>query len=174
MAISDVELMLQLKKGNASAFDTICERYKGRLIGVAYKYIGNRTAAEDLAADTLFALWKKRKSYQPKSKFSTFIFTILKRKTITYIRKHKETALNPEFEVADKKLSGLENVEIAEVREKVLGELNEAEQLLYRLKFIEGKSYYEISKILNVPIPVLRERWHRLLKKLGKLSEPYL
>lgn len=174
MAKTGIELMMGLKEGNASAFDIICERYQKRLVGVAYRYIGNLADAEDLAAETFLSVWKSRHSYQPKSKFSVYIFTILKNKIKDYGRKHKESALNPEIELLDKKLSDLECKEIAEVKEKVLSKLTDDEQTLYRLKITEDKDYEEISKILGVPILTLRERWHRLLKKLTELLEPYL
>ncbi|MFH1227640.1 MAG: sigma-70 family RNA polymerase sigma factor [Planctomycetota bacterium] len=174
MEKSDIELMMELKRGIVSAFDVICDRYQGWLINFAFQQIGDIGTAEDLAVKTLFSVWGKRYSYQPKNKFSSFIFTILRNAITDYRRKHKGIILNPEIDISDKRLSGIVDIEIKEVKGKVLEMLYEKEREFYHLKVTERKSYCKISKILNTPVPVLRERWHRLTNKLGKLLKPYL
>ena len=51
-------------------------RYQSRLLGVMTHLIGKADEAEDLTQDVFLRIYKARKGYKPRAKFSTWLFTI--------------------------------------------------------------------------------------------------
>src|SRR5690242_21957197 len=76
LADPDVRLMLQVREGNAAAFEELMLRYQNRLVTVLEHLVGKRGQAEDLAQDVFLRVYRARHTYEPGSKFSTWLFTI--------------------------------------------------------------------------------------------------
>ena len=72
----DVRLMLEVRDGNAAAFEELVLRYQGRLLTVLRHLVGSREQAEDLAQEVFLRVYRARESYQPGAKFSTWLYTI--------------------------------------------------------------------------------------------------
>ena len=68
--------MLDYRAGNAAAFDTLYERHKGRLYRHLLRQCGDRPLAEELFQETWMKLIKARKRYEPRAKFTTWLFHI--------------------------------------------------------------------------------------------------
>ena len=67
---ADAELMLEVKAGSDESFATLVRRYQSRVLGLAYRYIGDRGSAEDLAQEAFLRVYKARERYEPRAKFS--------------------------------------------------------------------------------------------------------
>src|SRR3954470_18555820 len=72
----DVRLMLQVRDDVPGAFEVLVQRYQNRLVGILFHLVGSREEAEDLSQDTFLRIYKARKGYCPRAKFSTWLFTI--------------------------------------------------------------------------------------------------
>ena len=72
----DVRLMLEVREGNAAAFEELVSRYQGRLLTVLRHLVGSREQAEDLTQEVFLRVYRARQSYEPGAKFSTWLFTI--------------------------------------------------------------------------------------------------
>ena len=72
----DVRLMIQVRTDVAGAFETLVERYQNRLMGILFHLVGNREEAEDLCQEVFLRIYRARKGYRPRAKFSTWLFTI--------------------------------------------------------------------------------------------------
>ena len=70
----DVRLMVQVRDDVAGAFETLVERYQNRLVGILFHLVGNREEAEDLCQEVFLRIYKARKGYRPRAKFSTWLF----------------------------------------------------------------------------------------------------
>jgi hypothetical protein len=68
----DVRLMVQVRGDVVGAFETLVERYQNRLVGILFHLVGNREEAEDLCQEVFLRIYKARKGYRPRAKFSTW------------------------------------------------------------------------------------------------------
>ena len=84
----DVRLMLQVRNGNAAAFEKLVEKYQNRLISVLEHIVPNRDQAEDLTQEVFMRVYRARERYVPGAKFSTWLFTITHNVASNAIRKH--------------------------------------------------------------------------------------
>ena len=68
--------MLQVRDGEAQAFEELMLRYQNRLMSLLAHLIGQRDLAEDLTQEVFLRVYRARKRYVPGAKFSTWLFTI--------------------------------------------------------------------------------------------------
>src|SRR4029078_6376758 len=68
--------MLQVRDGDAQAFEELMLRYQNRLMSLLAHLIGQRDLAEDLTPEVFLRVYRARKRYVPGAKFSTWLFTI--------------------------------------------------------------------------------------------------
>src|SRR6476659_2814770 len=76
LADPDVRLMLQVRDGDAQAFEELMLRYQNRLMSLLAHLVGQRDLAEDLTQDVFLRVYRARKRYVPGAQFSTWLFTI--------------------------------------------------------------------------------------------------
>src|SRR5215831_16705109 len=84
--LSDAEMMLRVKAGDAAAFDYLVEKYRRPIIGFMYRMAHNAAAAEDLAQEVFLRIYRSRGSYEPSAKFSTWLYRIATNLAVNYAR----------------------------------------------------------------------------------------
>ncbi len=72
----DQQTMLRLKSGEDLALNELMERWQKPLVSFILRYAGNEQDALDLAQETFVRVFESRDRYEPRSKFSTWLFTI--------------------------------------------------------------------------------------------------
>lgn len=89
----DSALMAHIREGDEKALVQIIERWKNPLLNFFYRSIGCHTQAEDLAQVTFIRLYRSADRYEPRAKFSTYLFHIARRLLINeYRRRHRKPA----------------------------------------------------------------------------------
>src|ERR1700712_1585154 len=78
--------MLQVRDDGQGAFETLVERYQHRLLGVMVHLVGRFEEAEDLTQEVFLRIYKARKGYKPRAKFSTWLFTIANNLALNHLR----------------------------------------------------------------------------------------
>ena len=86
-AISDEDLMLDYARGNANAFTHLYTKYRPSLFRFLVAALGDESLATELYQETWTKVIGARRSYQPKAKFSTWLFTIARNNLRDYYRK---------------------------------------------------------------------------------------
>ncbi|MDP2654205.1 MAG: sigma-70 family RNA polymerase sigma factor [Candidatus Omnitrophota bacterium] len=178
----DEELIADYQQGNPKALEMLYERYKEPILNFALRILGNRADAEDVTADVFGVLIVRRDAYQPKAKFSTWLYTVTRNACISKIRKHKNVfslwfqGQNGEYDeipVPDKQPSvsmRLADQETGEQIRKAIEKLPDSQKEALILREYHGMSYDEISQVLgcsleNVKILIFRGR-ERLRREL--------
>src|SRR5262245_22658298 len=72
----DEDLMVASAAGRRDAFAILATRYLSRLTSYCAKLTRDPRAAEELAQDTLLALWQGRAGYRPERAFRVLAFTV--------------------------------------------------------------------------------------------------
>jgi RNA polymerase sigma-70 factor, ECF subfamily len=81
------ELMLALQRGDERALKALIAMYNGKLYTFLVRIVGDGPSAEDILQETWLALYDRRDRYQPTYKFSTWLFTIARRKALSELRR---------------------------------------------------------------------------------------
>ena len=70
------ELMARIAEGDEYAFQILVERHQASLLNLIYRFIGDRTKSQDLAQEVFLRVWQAARSYEPKAKFTTWLYRI--------------------------------------------------------------------------------------------------
>jgi RNA polymerase sigma-70 factor (ECF subfamily) len=73
---ADVGLMLRVRRDEPGAFTELIGRYWTQVFGRIYRQLGHRQEAEDLAQDVFLRLYRHRHRYEPRARFTTWLFHI--------------------------------------------------------------------------------------------------
>lgn len=82
----DAELMLKLKDGDRSAFDQIVLRWQNPLINFFYRSLHSYERSEDLSQMVFIRIYKAAPKYEPRARFSTYLFQIARHHLINEYR----------------------------------------------------------------------------------------
>ncbi len=173
----DVRLMQQVAGGNERAFRQLVERWQGPLINFFYRSVSSVETAEDLAQATFVRLYRAASAYEPRAKFSTYLFHIGRRLMINEFRRQSRKPLDS---VDPSELGGsvsgrqpLEVMEIEEAFEHALEKLPENQKTALLLLKQQELSYEQIAEIMGASVPAVKTWIHRgraqLKAELGDL-----
>ena len=180
----DAQLVARSLKQDHEAFGQLIDRHAAVIVNLAYRMVGNRAEAEDLAQETFLAAFKALSTFRADSKFSTWLYRIAANKCKDWLR-----AKRPGQGLNDVDVDETLDIHVAEERtpEHVLSQQQVAQELeqaiqrlppLYReafvLKHVEGLSYEEMQEILGVNGDTLKMRVYKgrlqLSRELAELN----
>ena len=87
---TDEQLMLGYQAGDLSAFETLYHRHKAPVYRFILRHGIENSVAEELLQDVWSSVIRGRVNYQPRAKFTTWLYQITRNKLIDYYRAHKE------------------------------------------------------------------------------------
>ncbi len=182
----DVALMLRVKSGDIAAFEELVEIHQGPVIGTVGKMLGGYSDAEDIAQQVFVRVWKSAERYQPKAKFTTWLFTITRNLVFNEARrrKRKPTVSVEEREEESHRIvedvqtvSPDQNVLQAELEasvNKAIRELPEKQRMAVVLRRYEEMPYEEIGSILSISVPAVKSLLFRARAQLKDSLDKYL
>lgn len=166
--------MLQAAQGDLSSYRELFDRHYKRGVNIAYRVLGNRDIAEDIAMDAFARIWESRASYKASARFSTYLYRIVvnlclnnaKRKRFTSDCELDESQLctPPDSDPANKAQRD-ETSRI--VREAILG-LPENQRIAIVLTRYEGLSYEATAEVMGVSVKAVESLLHRAKASLRK------
>lgn len=169
--VDDVQLVARSLKQDHEAFGQLIDRHSSRIVNLAYRMVGNRAEAEDLAQEAFLTAFKALSTFRADSKFSTWLYRIATNKCKDWLR-----AKRPGMRQQDVDIDETLDIHITEEQtpERLLSQQQVAQQLeqaiqrlplLYReafvLKHIEGMNYEEMEAILGVNSDTLKMRVYK-------------
>ena len=170
-------------RGDREAFATLFEYFAPRIKTFMKRSGASEQGADELAQETLLAVWSKARLFDPGSVGAmAWIFTIARNLRIDALRREKRTGRNdtveidPEFHVDDAPqpdaiLAGSQ----METRVRAaLANLSEDQLRVIELSFFEERAHAEIARTLDIPLGTVKSRlrlaMNRLRGLLGDLS----
>ncbi len=174
MAI-DYEMLIRLKASDQQAFDFFYRKYRSRVYGNILKFVKSDEFATDILQEVFVSIWKNRSGLDTEQSFDHYILKIARNKVFDFFRKVAR----------DKKLEErLINLAVGQEYNPLIDELHlkedfvilhqEIERLpekcktVFKICKIEGKSYEEVSKLLNISLPTVNNHIVRATKILKK------
>jgi RNA polymerase sigma-70 factor (ECF subfamily) len=128
--------------------------------------------AEDLAQETLIAVWRKADSYDPqRATVSAWIFTIARNLRIDRFRKDQRAQLHQVYELMlpaepDPPDVPLEAGERESRVRAALEGLSEEQVRVVQLSFFEGNAHGDIARKLGIPLGTVKSRLRLAMARL--------
>lgn len=182
----DVALMLRVKEGDVEAFELLVELHQSAVIGTVAKMLGGASEAEDIAQQVFIRIWKSAKRYQPKAKFTTWMFTITRNLVFNETRRRKRKPTVSVEEREEESHQQVEDVhsttpdqdalhsELERAVDDAIQALPEKQRLAVVLRRYEEMPYDEISRVLSMSVPAVKSLLFRARTQLKESLEKYL
>jgi len=162
-------------------FACLVLRYEVRMIAYIQKISqSNSNEAEDILQEAFIKIWKNLQGYDPRLTLESWIFRIVHNETISHWRKKTSYSKDNVVQIDEERLNLLfasEDIDYVEnekqiqnIIAQVLPTLKQEYREVLVLKYLEEKSYEEISDILKIPEGTVATRINRAKKSFRELS----
>lgn len=177
----DLTDMERLVAGRDASLDDLMERHGETLFHYLIRSLQNEADAADLAQETFVRVYQHRARFDPKQKFSTWLYTIatnLVKDRYRYRSRHPQVSLDAENEATGgsfrESLPGhnptpsesLQGEERMEAVRKAVGQLPEELRAPLILSEYEELSHIEIGTVLDCSAKAVETRIYRARKQL--------
>jgi len=164
---SDRTLVSRVAEADEDAFREMYDRFADRVFRYAFTLLRHEHLSEEVAQETMVAVWRGAKRFQGRSKVSTWIFGIARNKAFDMMRREKRGDRTPDLDLVtpDPAASLLR----AEAVSGAMETLPEPQREVVFLTFYEGLSYGEISGILGIPEGTVKSRMFHAKRKLAEV-----
>lgn len=173
---------------DADAFAKLVQRWEGPIQRLCTRMTGDSHRGEDLAQETFVRVFARRKDYQARGRFSTFLWRVAMNLCYDELRKinrRSETSLHQEAQDSIDALDALAGKELAPdarlvederaklVRQALL-RLPEAYRVVVILRHYENLKFREIADVLEIPQGTVKSRMAEALSQLHRVLTPAL
>lgn len=174
----DAALMVRVREGDTQAFRQLVERHQRVVINIIYRALGDHWEAEDLAQRVFVQVYRSAKRYEPRAKFTTWLFTIVHNTVLNEHRRRARHAAESLEALQTKSETGEgawqfvdertgDPSELAaehELQASILAaikRLPDAQRTAVILCRYQGQSYEEIAKVLRCSVSAVKSLLHR-------------
>jgi RNA polymerase sigma-70 factor (ECF subfamily) len=175
--LSDEQLIEQARNGNVRAFETLVKRYEQMVYGFSFKMCRNKEKADETLQDTFINVYKNLKQFNGKSKFSTWLYSIVTNNCLMNRRKRKmdremmsldeppvEDGANHHESIPswdDTPAEKMMNTELRSHLDNAIHQLPEEYRVVFVLRDIENLTAEETARILKLSVPAVKSRLRR-------------
>ncbi len=172
----DLALLQLVVGGDRDAFRSLYDRYYQPLFRFIYRITRRTDLAEEGAADAMLVVWQKAKSFQQRSRVSTWIMGIGYRKGLKLAEQSKRRAerIAPmESDHIDELSAGhTEHMDTATLQDWLdagMRRLPAEQRAVVELTYFHGYSYAEIAGILSCPVNTVKTRMFHARARLRQI-----
>lgn len=183
--MEEKELVGLAQEGNKEAFSELVKKYQAKVFRLAMSLTQNREVSDDLAQEVFIKVYFALHKFRFKSEFGTWLYRIAANQIMDYLRKRKRERKEISLEMIKENPFAQEDEivrkEVEQIEEKrrelvygLLQELPPKYQMILALRDLQGFSYEEISKDLNISPGTVDSRLHRARRMLREKLAPFL
>ena len=185
--LSDERLVELSLDGDEGAFGVLVRRYQRRLTAFLGQLVGDMELARELSQEAFIRAWSALERFNPKYRFSTWLFRIahnlgidqLRRRRLLTTPLYRTDSEGDEVEVVvpdlDKDpLGHLENRALASELREVIDGLRPEYRELVLLRHFAGLSYQEIADFTDMPLGTVKNKLFRAHSVLRKALTDFL
>lgn len=165
-----------VKQGNLASYTYLVEKYKNMAFTIAMKILSNAQDAEDAAQESFVKAYMQISSFEGKSKFSTWLYTIVYRTAVSKLQQPRlalqsiddEFEENYHYQHSPTPLEALQAREREQFVKDAINRLPKMEALVVTLYYLNDSPIEEIEQITGLSNSNVKVKLFRARKVLGK------
>jgi len=174
----DAKLVAMVRSGNPSAFETIVDRYQGRLLGFCRQMLGSTEDAEDVLQEVFVNAYKAMLRDEREINLRPWLYRIARNRCLNHLRKPTADAQESmDMVPAVEASSTAERVHNREEFRQLLVDvkkLPETQRSALLLREMDALSYEEIAAAMETTVPSVKSLLVRARISLAEASQARL
>lgn len=169
--------------GSAEAFEQLVLKYQTAVYNLCLRMTGDPEDAADMTQESFLKAWRNLESFQGNSAFSTWLYRLASNTCLDHLRSVKrrpqlslvmedEDGETQELDVADSAPTPEEQVILLDEQSRLNGALqalDEEQRQILILRAVNGLSYLEIGRVMNLKEGTVKSRLARAREQLRKI-----
>jgi RNA polymerase sigma-70 factor (ECF subfamily) len=176
--LTDQELMVALKRadhGAEGAFAELYGRYAQRTYAFILRMMGNSVVSQDLLQEVFIKFYTACRQELVVTNTGAFILMIARNLCLNHKRDEHSTDSLDELLLPSNEFShSVEDKELVDLITLALDLLQYEYREAFVLKYYQGYSYEEISRLTGDGIPALKNRVWRAKEQIRSILKPYI
>lgn len=175
----DQQLMLQIKAGDNSAYDTLFRKYYTYLCTIAFRMTQSKEQAEDTVQEVFLEVWRKREDLEIRNAVKSYLHRAVVNKTLNKIRDKKL-----DFNGSDEKMESLgtrqssplqkmQGEELEVVIKTAFEGLPEKCRIVFSMVKYESMSYRDTAEKLGISIKTVENQMSKALRIMRMAINEY-
>jgi len=158
----------------AEALALVLQAYRRKVFALAFSFLRDRDAAEDVTQEVFVKLWRALPRYDGRASLSTWIYTITRNASVSALRARRNVSSLDDPQV----LQAVEE-STADVSEdagadrasllRLVESLPERQRQVVILFYMDERSHEEVSEMLAMPVGTVKTLLHRARARLAEL-----
>jgi RNA polymerase sigma-70 factor (ECF subfamily) len=193
LATDDLTLVKRVRDGDQRAFKLLVERYQRKVYAVALGMLKDKEEAMDVSQEAFVKVYKYLDHFKGDSSFYTWLYRITVNICIDVMRRKNSAGGEMEefdesapMDLSEARIGALGSRlgtnpqksalrrELAEKIQEALAAVPEKHRAILLLREIEGMSYEDLSRTLDIPKGTVMSRLFHARAKVQKILSEYL
>jgi RNA polymerase sigma factor (sigma-70 family) len=174
----DEKLIAMARSGNPGAYETIVDRYQGRLLGFCRQMLGSTEDAEDVLQDVFVNAYRAMLADEREINLRPWLYRIARNRCLNHLRKPTADAQESmDMVPAVEASSTAERVHNREEFRQILSDVNklpETQRSALLLREMDALSYEEIAAAMETTVPSVKSLLVRARISLAEASQARL
>src|SRR3954447_221246 len=176
--LADEELMQMVRRGDADAFAVVYHRHASSAFSLAYRMMGSRSTAEDVAQEAFLSAWRSGARYdRGRGSVRTWLLGIVHNRAIDAMRRGRvrdfprvdDESAAERLESDDRTDQEVARRQEAQTIRAAIETLPSDQSRVIELAYFGGFTHSEIAEMLETPVGTVKGRMRLGLSKLHDL-----
>lgn len=170
---SDISIIERILAGDKAGYRDLANRHKDYAFTVAYKIVGTREDAEEVAQDAFIQAFQALPQFNKESKFTTWFYRIVFNTALMFKRKNRIQTDDIEASQSAQAASADTSDEIKSGEQKryiqmALNHLSPDDVTMITLFYLKEQSLEEIAQIVGISADTAKVKLCRARKRLAE------
>jgi RNA polymerase sigma-70 factor, ECF subfamily len=172
--MSDLELIRSIAAGDKQAMQILFARHNVRVFRFLARFVGDKSAAEDLVSEVFLDVWRQAGRFQDRSQVTTWLLAIARNKALSALQRRATEELDEEAVAAVEDTDNNPEVTIrtrqtSAILLNCLAQLSPTHREVVDLVYYHEKSTDEVAEITGVPQNTVKTRMFYARKRIAEL-----
>jgi RNA polymerase sigma-70 factor, ECF subfamily len=172
---SDSDILNLLENDTNKGFMLVVERYSTRLYWHIRRLVILHEDADDALQNTFVNAWRNISNFRNESSLYTWLYSIATNEALTLINKRTRNAavslddMGSWFANSTEGSTWFDGDEAQVKLQNAIIRLPEKQRIVFNLKYYDGMTYEDMSKVLKTSVGALKASYHHAVKKIENM-----